>query len=179
VGLNQLFLTLHLRRFPDSPVPPILHIMLKRRTSGPKTVRKKKKGNTTYAFTSLDPPNKKPVVEDIRVWNISTSETTGRITANRRTLKHYHQAPPSLPEEPSTSKEPGGVEEAADVEEPGNLADSESPSKIVRKRRPKRKRVRAVKENDSVSETLISPPLWAYPHFRQGWNSGFRTAWLF
>jgi len=131
--------------------------MLKRQTSGPKTARKKKKGNATYTLSSVDSPDEKLAVEDVRVWSISTSEKTGRITASRRTLKHYH-VPQSLPGEPSTSKKPGGAEEVADVEETGVLADSESSAEMAGKRRPKRKRVRVVKENDSVSELLTSPP---------------------
>ena len=161
---------LRLRRFPGSHRP----IMLKRRADGPKTGRKKKKGNATYASTSLDPTDdEKQVVEDIRVWNISTSEKTGRLTASRRTLKHYHEAQPSLSEEPSTSKKLGGV----DAEDTGALADTQSP-KTVGKRRWKRKRVRLVKENDSVSWSFISPLLLAYPCFRQRWKSGSSTSRL-
>ena len=127
--------------------------MLKRQSSGPKASRKKKKGNATYGFSSLDPvKDKKVAVEDIRVWSISTSERTGRVNASRRTLKHHHQLPQNLPEEPSPSKKPG-VEATSDAEETGALADSESPA-TVGKQGPKRKRVRVVKENDSVSELL-------------------------
>jgi hypothetical protein len=132
--------------------------MLKRRANAPKTARKRKKGNATYATTSLDPTDDdKMVVEDVRVWDISASEKTGRVTGSRRTLKHYHQASASLPEEPSMSGGPGGAEEIANTEESGIFADTES-SKVAGKQRPKRKRVR-VKENDSVSESLTSPPL--------------------
>jgi hypothetical protein len=148
--------------------------MLKRRADGPKTGRKKKKGNATYASTSLDPTeDEKQVVEDIRVWNISTSEKTGRLMASRRTHKHYHEAPPILSEDPSTSKKLGGV----DAEDTGALADTQSP-KTVGKLRRKRKRVRLVKENDSVSCSFISPLLLAYPRFRQRWKSGSSTSWL-
>ena len=133
--------------------------MLKRQSSGPRASRKKKKGNATYGFTTLDPTDdEKMAVEDIRVWNISASEKTGRIGGSRRTLKHYHQLPPSLPEEPSTSKRLGGDEEVVDVET-GTLADSELPPAKVDKQRLKRNRIRVVKENDSVSVQLISPPI--------------------
>ena len=152
---------------------PLLPAMLKRRTDAPKAARKKKKGNTTYTLDSLDPISEDEMAtEGVRVWNISTSETTGRVMANRKTLKHHHQVLPSSPEEPSTSEKLGRVEGDGDVEDVGVLADSES-SKIVEKRRPKRKRVRAHKENDSVSELLISPALCAYGFSRQRWNSGF------
>ncbi|KAF9643123.1 hypothetical protein BDM02DRAFT_3192169 [Thelephora ganbajun] len=121
--------------------------MLKRQTSGPKTVHKKRKGNATYSVASLDPIDDNKVVENVRIWDISTSKSTGCMTVSRKTLKHYSQV--SLPEEPSTTKKPGGVEEDVHVEDTGILADSESPSEPVEKR-PKRKRVRAVKENDST-----------------------------
>ena len=136
--------------------------MLKRRTDGPKTARKKKKGNATYALSSLDPISEdEAATEDVRVWDISTSEKTGRVMASRKTLKHYRQVLPSPPEEPSTSEKLGGVEGGADVEDAGVLADSED-SKIVKIRRPKRKRVRTFKENDSVSRSLIPPFSLAY-----------------
>lgn len=128
--------------------------MLKRQAGGPKTARKKKKGNATYSATGFDPTDDEMAVEDIRVWDISTSETTGRMTANRRTLKHYHQTPSNLPEGPSTSERPGGIREAV-VEDTGTLADTESLKKVGKQRR-KRKRVRTIKENDSVSDSLIS-----------------------
>ena len=141
--------------------------MLKRRANAPKATRKKKKGNATYALDSLDPISEDEMaVEDVRVWNISTSEATGRVMANRRTLKHYSQVLPSPPEESSTSEKLGGIEGNADVEDAGVLADSET-SGIVKKRRPKRKRVRVHKENDSVSELLIPSALCAYGSSRQ------------
>ena len=126
--------------------------MLKRQATGPKTARKKKKGNATYSVSSFDPPPKdKKAVEEIRVWNISTLEKTGRITGSRRNLKHYRQISPSPPEGLSTSEKPGEIEGNADVDT-GVLADSESPSEVLNNPRPKRKRVRTLKENDSVSK---------------------------
>lgn len=156
--------------------------MLKRPAKGPKTARKKKKGNSTYALSSLDPSDDdedKVAVEDVRVWDISTSEKTGRMTASRKTLKHYSLVSP--PEEPSTSKELGGVEENPSAEDPGNLADSEIPLETAGKPKRKRKRVRVVKENDSVSESLVSPPLQPYPRFQtkmEYWRLHDRTVVL-
>ena len=125
--------------------------MLKRRASGPKAVRKKKKGNATYTISSFGPSDDEgKVAEDIRVWDISASEKTGRMNASRTTLKHYSKAPP--PEELSTNQKPGGVEGVASAEDTGSLADSEIPPKTSGKQRPKRKRVRTTKENDSVRE---------------------------
>lgn len=135
---------------------PIFPTMLKRQANGPKAARKKKKGNATYSLDSLDPPSEDEMpTEEVRVWNISTSETTGRVMASRRTLKHPCQALPSPPEELSMGEKSGGVEEPVDVEDPGADADCES-SNVVKKRRPKRKRVRVLKENDSVSGLLVS-----------------------
>ena len=157
-------------RFPVFPIPLA---MLKRQASGPKTACKKKKGNMTYSVSSFDTtPKDKRAVEDIRVWNISTSEKTGRITGSRRNLKHYRQVSPGPPEGPSTSGKPGGFEETAGEEDTGILADSESPSEVLNKPRPKRKRVRTLKENDSVCKSLI-PVSGLTRVFRRRWNSGF------
>ena len=136
---------------------PILLAMFKRQNNAPKPARKRKKGNTTYQISSLDPPDDEMAVEDLRVWDVSTSEKTGRVTAKRRTLKHYHQAPPSIPEEPPTCENPEGGEDVTNVEDTGALADSESPLETVNKRRPKRKRKKVSKENDSVGGRSIPP----------------------
>lgn len=123
--------------------------MLKRQASGSKATRKRRKGNATYSTSTLDSiENDKEAVENVRVWNISTSGNTGRMTASRTTLKHYYQVP--LEASP-TSVSPEGVEVVADVGDDGALADSEWPSGVVEKGRKKRKRIRATKENDSVS----------------------------
>ena len=125
--------------------------------------------------SSFDPPNdSNMVVEDICSWDISTSERTGHITANRTNLKHYYQMLPSLPE--VTGKRPETAEEVTDADETGILMDSESPPKTADKRRQKRKRTRVLKENDSVSVFLVSPVLWAYHVSRQRWNSGTSTS---
>lgn len=151
--------------------------MRKHQAAAPKTTRKKKRGNAAYDECSFDPPDDdKMVVEEIRCWDVSASEKTGRVTANRTTLEHYHQMPPSLPEASSTSKRPGLTEEVTDVDETGFLADSESPSEMTGKKRPKRKRTRVLKENDSVSESLVSPALQTHRVSRRRWNSGAGTS---
>ena len=138
---------------------------MKRQATDSKTVRKKKRGRTTCKISSLDPSDdKKVATEDVRVWNISTSENTGRITARRKVLKHYSTVPP--PEQPSMSQKQVEVNEVAYVEDTGILADSETPPKPTGKQRRKRKRVRVVKENDSVSESLVSPSPLAYLGFQ-------------
>lgn len=119
--------------------------MLKRQASGPKPARKKKKGNATFAETSLDSTPEDKIVEDVCVWNLKAS-ATGQVGGTRKTHRYYHQAPL---EELSTSENPEGPEETAVQEDTGNLADSETP---IDMQRPKRKkRVRTHKENDSVS----------------------------
>jgi hypothetical protein len=132
--------------------------MVKRQANDPKATRKRKKGNTSYKFFSHDSSDdEKVVVEDSHVWDVSTSDKTGRITAKKRISKHYSNV--LLPEEPSTSQKQGRIEEATNVEDVGILADSEGPHETTDKKlRRKRKRVRVVKENDSVGEPLVSPP---------------------
>ena len=135
--------------------------MLKRQASAPKTARKKKKGNATFSTVSLDDDDDDDVVtEDVRVWNVSTSKNTGRVNATRATLKHTRQAPKEI----LSMGEGSGVEEMIADVDAGILADSESPPTAVDGKRPKRKRTRILKENDSVSELLIPPVPWAYAH---------------
>jgi hypothetical protein len=147
--------------------------MLKRQGSGSKAVRKKRKGNATFESYNFNPNNK--TVENVRVWDISSSEKTGRIKASRRTLKHYSQLPPS--EESSTSKNPGRTEvnvtEVNALKETGVLADAESPSDTVKKKDKKRRRIRTVQENDDVSALFFSRHLKLIRDFRQKWSSGF------
>lgn len=121
--------------------------MSKRQATGLKTARKKKKGNATFSFTS--PDDDEPVTEDVRVWNVSSSKNTGRTNATRTTLKNLRQAPTEIP---PICDESGVDEMTVDIDA-GILADSESPPG----KRSKQKRTRARKENDSVSEVLISP----------------------
>ena len=134
--------------------------MLKRQTAPPKGPRKRKRGSTSYTIGSLDSPEDKgTTVENIRIWDISTSERTGRVSASRRSIKHYQEAPSELEEPPSSkeNEEVGG----ASIEEAGNLADSESFPEAVQ-RRQTGKRAKANKKNDSVSEayrSYLSAPL--------------------
>lgn len=97
----------------------------------------------SFAEVNLDSSDEHPdQVEDIRVWSISTSGKTGRVSATRKNHRHVreHQLEPRN-EEPPT------------VEEVGTPADPEptesTPAKVAAKH--KRVRIRIVKENDSVS----------------------------
>ena len=120
--------------------------MVKRQASGPKPGRKKRRGNATYESSSLDVTlEDKTSVENIRTWNLSTLETTGRVRGTRRTHKHYNQDTPEM------NEGSGGAEETPNLEDAGNLADSEAPPEVVDKQHRKRTRVRVIKENDSVS----------------------------
>ena len=132
------------------PVLSLPPVMLKRPATTGKTARKKKKGNATYSSTSLDDNN--VVTEELRVWDISTSKKTGRVNASRRTHKLSHQAS-GRPESPSVGEGSGAGHGgmATEVDEAGTFADSEATSETASKKRPKRKRTRVVKENDSVS----------------------------
>jgi len=82
-----------------------------------------------------------PEVETVRVWNLSRSETTGRVIGTRKAHQHLHEGTSESPreEEPSTGE---------DFSVPTDQEPSEQPAA---KPAAKRKRVRIRKENDSVS----------------------------
>ena len=113
--------------------------MTKRNTADPRPSRKKRKG-ASYAAIDLDAPDDLQEVENIRVWNISTSARSGRASATRKNHKHFSSSSlKPLPEEILT------------VEHSDVPADSESKQLSLAKSGTKRKRIRIVKENDSVS----------------------------
>ena len=117
--------------------------MSKRNTTGSRPSRKRRKG-ANYTAIDLDAPDDSLEVEDIRVWAISTSETTGRASATRRNYKHFLRS----------SLEPLR-EEILTPEHSDVPADSESNELLPAKSNAKRRRVRTVKENDSVSPVLV------------------------
>ena len=112
--------------------------MSKRNTVGSRQSRKRRKAGASYATTELDAPDQDEV-ENIRIWEITRSETNGRVSATRRNHQHSYRSSPELLCEghPSTTT----IEDIA----PEDLEES------VAKSAKKRKRVRIVKENDSVS----------------------------
>jgi hypothetical protein len=120
--------------------------MTKRDMVGSRPSRKRRKGGISYGTIDLDAPDgDPPETEAIRVWNISTSETTGRASATRKNYKHvYGNSQKPVCEEPLT------------VEHSDAPADPESNDPLPAKSavKLKRKRVRTMKENDSVSHTL-------------------------
>lgn len=112
--------------------------MAKRNATGSRTSRKRRKGGASYAAIDLDAPDGgSQQIENIHVWNISMSETNRRLSATRRNHKHLSETPlEHLREEPPT------------VEHADLPADPEPhPAKLIERR----KRVRILKENDSVS----------------------------
>lgn len=124
--------------------------MLKRQAAAPKRVRKKRRGGTSFTISSLDPTNDdKMLAEDIRVWEVSTSQRTGRVSASRRTIKHYHEAV-NQPDQPSASKESGEHGES-NADEAGILTDAENSPEMV-KSHEKRRRTKVAKQNNSVSD---------------------------
>ena len=81
-------------------------------------------------------------VDDIRVWSVTTSEKNGRVVGKRKTHRHLRKDPlEPQHEEPPIVEEVGAPTDPEPSEPP--------PANVARK--GKRKRVRVVKENDSVS----------------------------
>ena len=154
-----------------SRILPVLP-MLKHRTPASKTGRDRKRGRTAYSVGTLGPPDVEKTVEDVRVWDVTASERTGRVSASRRNVTLHHQAL-SQSEEPSTS-----VQSEVGVEEAGAFADSEAPPKKAGAHEG-RKRVRTNKDNDSVSEVVCWHVSVLICVSRRGWNSGFSTARFF
>ena len=118
--------------------------MSKRNVGGSRASRKRRRAGASYGEMNLDESDEGPEeTEDIRVWKITTSETTRLVSATRKTHKHslQHTSKPQHEEPPPTPT----VEEASTPVDP-------EPRKASRaKVAGKRRRVRVVKENDSVS----------------------------
>ena len=122
--------------------------MSKRNMVGYRLPRKKRKAGVSYAKIDLDVPEELGRVEDIRVWNITRSETNGRVSATRKTHQHIYASPLDSPH-----KDPPAAQEIAPEDPEPREVESVA----------KKKRVRAVKENDSVSS--IPPILMPQPRF--------------
>lgn len=122
--------------------------MSKRHAVGSSRSRKKIKGSS-HASVDLDLPDKHPdEVEVIRVWDVTTSKVTGRVSATRKAHLHVSKGV-------SRPTREGQVPDAEDADISVNHESSEPPppTKPVAKRRRKR----AIKENDSVRFIQISP----------------------
>lgn len=120
--------------------------MSKRNTTGTGSSRKRRKGRISHSTRDLDALVAAPEkVEDVRVWNMTVSETTGRVSGTRKTHQYIYQSPPvPLCEEPPVV---GAIDASADPE-----PTEPPPAKST----GRRKRVRIVKENDSVGSILIA-----------------------
>lgn len=115
--------------------------MSKRNATGPSRSRKKRKG-AGYASVDLDLPDEDPGnVEIVRVWDVGTSKTTGRVSATRKTHRHINSGMSKHAHE-----EPTLVVEDVDVP-----ADPEPSKQLPVEPVAKRKGEKVVKENDSVS----------------------------
>lgn len=131
--------------------------MLKRPATTRKATGKRRKGGTTYPVTKFDLPQGDQVVENVHVSDFSTSGAMGRVSVNRRTVKHRHQAS-SKPEEPAASEQPEVTEEV-NAEEARTPADPDAPASADECLG--RKSAKA-KENDSVSEIIYLRPCFAH-----------------
>ena len=130
--------------------------MSKRHAAGQPRPRKKNK-RSGYASVDLDPPDERPdEVEFIRVWDVTASKTTGRISATRTTHLHVSEGVSKL-----THEEPTPTIE--DVSVPADHEPNKQPPTKLAKKRGRRKkakennRKKKAKENDSVSSAPIPP----------------------
>lgn len=115
--------------------------MSKRNGTDSRASRKRKKGGATYSSLDFDAFNKKKGrTEEIRVWNVSMSES-GRVSATRKNQHYVYTNPP----EPSPQELPTVDESFAAAEDPesGELPPAKSATT--------RRRTKLSKENDSVS----------------------------
>jgi len=142
--------------------------MAKRNAGSSQSSRKRRKAGASYSKVDAD-ASSPDEAEDIRVWNITTSETTGRVFGKRKTHRHLHEDPVEpLHEEPPTVEE---IDASADPE-----PSDPPPAKVAAK--GKRKRVRVIKENDSVSFVPMDPCLRSKLTIsitRHGWGPGLRS----
>ena len=101
----------------------------------------------SYSTIDLDAVNARPnKVEEICVWKMVMSEKTGRVSGTRRNYQHTYENSPEF-----LRKEPPPIKDTNIPVDPGPSELPQAGSAV------KRKRVRTMKENDSVSSTPISP----------------------
>lgn len=148
--------------------------MSKRNATGSRSSRKRRKGGTSYATVDLDSlGDSSPKVENIRVWKVAVSETTGRVSATRRNYRHFHKGPSEL----SHEDQPSVVE---DVDTPAiPEPNKQLPVEPAAKR--KKKKVKVTKENDSVSfmPILSLKPILTYRQTKmENWLTGYRLIML-
>lgn len=123
--------------------------MSKRNAADSRQARKRRKEGSAHATVDLDAlTGRSEKVETIRVWDMSASETTGRVSGTRKNLNYvYESSPgPSRQESHQESRQESPI--VGDIGAPAGTEPSDPPPK---KSATKRKRVRIAKENDSVS----------------------------
>jgi hypothetical protein len=117
--------------------------MSKRSAMTSQPSRKRKKGGVSYSIVDVDSLAKQPSREDIRVWNVTRSETTGRISATRKNHRHLRtDHSKSLPE----GQPPAVIAEDVSIPTEPEQDEGTSPKLVA-----KRKKGKNIKENDSVS----------------------------
>ena len=104
--------------------------------------RSRKRKKEGYGKVDLDAlVQRRDKVEDIRVWDVAMSETTGRVSGSRKTHHHVYESSPESHEEPPAEVTAPTDPESSELPPPASAA------------KPKRVRIRIMKENDSVSFT--------------------------
>lgn len=125
----------------NHPEHPHQH-MSKRAATGSRPPRKRKKGGANHESINFDSVVAlKRQTEEVRVWNVSASGSSGRLSAKRKNRQHAHESPP----EPSCQELP--------LEEP--FPDPEDASEVRPTKSVARSRKARVEDNDSVSSMQI------------------------
>ena len=120
--------------------------MSKRSGATPRPPRKKRKGQVSYASVDVDALAKQPFREEIRVWNVTQSETNRRVSATQKIRHHLHAGHlQSSPESQPSAADTEDIDAPVDLE-----PDEGSSAKLV----AKRKKGKVTKENDSVRTLL-------------------------
>ena len=118
--------------------------------AGSQQPRKRKKPGASYGSIDFDAVNAhRRQAEDVRIWDVSASGA-GRVSAKRKNRQHLHSCPQG-----HSYQEPV-LEES--IFTPG---DPQSDGTPLAKSSAKGKRVRARKENDSVSFVITLLSVWA------------------
>jgi hypothetical protein len=114
--------------------------MSKRNTGDYHLSRKRRKNGSSYGVIHPDAEGTEKV-EDVRVWKLTVSNSTGRVSATRKNHQHVYESPL----EPF-SKEPLTMEEGS--QPPDSVPSELQPTASSQAKKPKRARV---PENNSVS----------------------------
>lgn len=131
--------------------------MSKRNTRDYHLSRKRRKNGASYGV--IDPEaDGTEEVEEVRVWKLSVSDNTGRVSATRKNRQHVYDPPL----EPS-SKEPLAMEEASNP--PDSVLSEAPPTTSSQAKKPKRSRAA---ENNSVNPIPMFSNKWYSRISRRG-----------